>query len=79
MVKIKVIDGVYWIDIPEENLFILCGCPADIIKHLMKKGNIDQARTQLFKIYNWFSEGFDTADLIEAKKIYDKLSLEKTL
>jgi len=40
MIKIKVINGVYWLDIPEANLFILCGCPADIIKHLMKKGFI---------------------------------------
>jgi hypothetical protein len=24
--------------------------------------------------YNWFTEGFDTADLIEAKRLLDELS-----
>jgi len=27
----------------------------------------------LADIYNWFSEGFDTADLIDAKALLDKL------
>jgi hypothetical protein len=26
------------------------------------------------KIYNWFSEGFDTADLKQAKALLDELS-----
>lgn len=30
----KVSTGVYWLQIPEENLYILCGCPADVVKHL---------------------------------------------
>ena len=38
MEKVKVTDGVYWVDIPEANLYILCGCPADSIKHLMRRG-----------------------------------------
>ncbi len=38
--KIKVSSGVYWIGIPEANLFVLCGCPADSVKHLMKRGLI---------------------------------------
>jgi len=36
----KVIDGCYMVDIEEAELHILCGAPADIIKHLMKYGMI---------------------------------------
>jgi hemerythrin len=31
---LKVCAGVYWLQIPEANLYILCGCPADVVKHL---------------------------------------------
>ena len=31
---------MYWVEIPEADLFILCGCPADGVKHLMKLGLI---------------------------------------
>jgi class 3 adenylate cyclase len=34
----------------------------------------DDARTILSKIYNWFTEGFDTADLKDAKALLDELS-----
>ncbi len=37
---LNVTEGVYWIDISEANLRILCGSPADIVKHLFKKGLI---------------------------------------
>ncbi len=40
--KIKVINGVYWVEIKEVNLFILCGCPADTVKHLKKRGLIEE-------------------------------------
>jgi predicted ATPase len=33
----------------------------------------DEARTMLAEIYNWFTEGFDTADLIDAKALLDEL------
>jgi hypothetical protein len=33
----------------------------------------DEARTMLANIYNWFTEGFDTADLIDAKALLDRL------
>ena len=36
----KVINGVHFIEIPQENLYILCGSPADVVKHLMKRGLI---------------------------------------
>ena len=37
---IQVADGIHWVAIPEADLRILCGCPADSVKHLMKKGLI---------------------------------------
>lgn len=36
--KIDILSGVYWIEIKEVNLRILCGSPADSVKHLIKKG-----------------------------------------
>jgi hemerythrin len=36
MQKQRVTNGVYWVEIPEADLFVLCGCPADIVKHLTK-------------------------------------------
>jgi tetratricopeptide (TPR) repeat protein len=40
---------------------------------LASQGRRDEARTMLAQIYNWFTEGFDTADLIDAKAILDEL------
>ena len=40
MQKLRVTNGVYWVEIPEADLYILCGCPADAVKHLMKMGLI---------------------------------------
>ena len=40
MKKVKVTNGVYWVEIPEADLYIQCGCPADSVKHLMKSGQI---------------------------------------
>ena len=34
----------------------------------------DEARAMLAEIYNWFTEGFDTADLKEAKALLDDLN-----
>lgn len=39
--KIKVATGFYIVEIPEAALSILCGCPADAVKHLKKKGLIE--------------------------------------
>jgi predicted ATPase len=33
----------------------------------------DEARTMLSQIYNWFTEGFETADLKDAKSLLDDL------
>ncbi|MBF0471487.1 MAG: cyclic nucleotide-binding protein, partial [Gammaproteobacteria bacterium] len=38
--KLEVIEGVYWIEIPEAELYILCACPADAVKHMMQRGVI---------------------------------------
>jgi hemerythrin len=41
----RVSAGVYWVQIPEAGLYILCGCPADVVKHLMLRGYIAEERT----------------------------------
>ena len=41
---------------------------------LDKQGKRDQARAILAEIYNWFTEGFDTADLKDAKALLDELT-----
>ena len=38
--KTKIASGVFWIEVPKANLYVLCGCPADSVKHLMKAGKI---------------------------------------
>lgn len=38
--KINITTGVFWIGIPDADLYILCGCPADVVKHLIKNGLI---------------------------------------
>jgi predicted ATPase len=40
---------------------------------LQRQGRRDEARTMLADIYGWFTEGFDTADLTEAKALLDEL------
>jgi class 3 adenylate cyclase/tetratricopeptide (TPR) repeat protein len=41
---------------------------------LAKQGKRAEARTMLTEIYGWFTEGFDTRDLKEAKSLLDELS-----
>jgi predicted ATPase len=38
-----------------------------------KQGKRDEARAMLEDIYDWFTEGFDTADLKDAKSLLDGL------
>lgn len=38
--KIRVSKGIYWVGIPAAQLGVLCACPADSVKHLMKMGLI---------------------------------------
>ena len=37
-------------------------------------GERDEARDLLAPVYGWFTEGFDTLDLKEAKKLLDELA-----
>jgi hypothetical protein len=39
-----------------------------------QQGKEHEARDRLAKIYNWFTEGFDTKDLQEAKAVLQELS-----
>ncbi len=41
---------------------------------LEKQGRRDEARAMLAEIYGWFTEGFDTADLKDAKALLDELA-----
>ena len=39
-----------------------------------QQGKTAEAHQMLSEIYNWFTEGFDTKDLQEAKKLLEELS-----
>jgi predicted ATPase len=41
---------------------------------LAKEGRRDEASAMLAEIYNWFTEGFDLADLKDAETLLDELS-----
>jgi len=38
-----------------------------------RQGKRDAARQLLAEVYNWFTEGFDTADLQEAKALLEEM------
>ena len=61
----------------ETRQFTKCGSlrDADSLAQLLAeltKG--DESRAMLADIYNWFTEGFDTADLKDAKALLDELN-----
>jgi predicted ATPase len=39
-----------------------------------QQGRVDEARQTLAEIYGWFTEGFDTPDLREARRLLEELS-----
>jgi predicted ATPase len=39
-----------------------------------QQGKKDDARQMLAEVYNWFTEGFDTKDLQEAKALLEELT-----
>ncbi len=45
-----------------------------LARFLDKQGRRDEARRMLAVIYGWFTEGFDTADLKDAKALLEELS-----
>jgi len=38
--KIPVSTGILWVEVPSADVCILCGCPEDAVKHLLRKGLI---------------------------------------
>ena len=44
-----------------------------LAKFWQKQGKSEEARALLEPIYNWFTEGFDTPDLVDAKLLLDDL------
>jgi len=40
------------------------------------QGKLQQARELLAPVYRWFTEGFDTAALKDAKALLDKLNVK---
>ena len=50
------------------------GVLVQAIIYWQRQGKDAAARTLLAPIYGWFTEGFDTADLREAKGLLDALS-----
>ena len=47
---------------------------ASLARLLRDTDRRDEARAMLAKIYGWFTEGFDTADLKDAKRLLDELN-----
>jgi len=47
---------------------------ARLARLLDREGRRNEARAMLAEIYNWFTEGFDTADLKDAKALLDELA-----
>jgi hypothetical protein len=50
---------------------------AEAISHTARhetRAMLDTTRTMLSEIYSWFTEGFDTVDLKEAKALLEDLS-----
>jgi class 3 adenylate cyclase/tetratricopeptide (TPR) repeat protein len=45
-----------------------------LARMLVSNSRPEEARSMLTDIYNWFTEGFDTADLKDAKALLDELS-----
>ncbi len=48
--------------------------PASLASLWQSHGRATEARDLLTPVYGWFTEGFDTADLKEAKSLLDELS-----
>jgi predicted ATPase len=50
------------------------GATTSLARLLAKQDRRDQARTMLADIYGWFTEGFDTAGLKDARALLDELA-----
>ena len=45
-----------------------------LVRLWQRQGKRNQARKLLTPVYGWFTEGFDTADLLDAKVLLDELA-----
>ena len=50
-----------------------CGQSTSLARLWRDQGKRDEARDLLAPVYGWFTEGFDTLDLKEAKNLLDEL------
>ena len=48
--------------------------PLNLARLWIDQGKVQQARELLVPVYGWFTEGFDTRDLKEAKALLDFLA-----
>ena len=48
--------------------------PPDLSLRRRDQGKVKQARELLAPVYGWFTEGFDTCDLKEAKALLEELA-----
>ena len=55
--------------------FLFLGSSASVLARLWRsQGKVPQARELLVLVYGWFTEGFDTLDLKEAKALLEELA-----
>ena len=47
--------------------------PGALARPWRDQGKVQQARELLARVYGWFTEGFDTRDLKEAKELLEEL------
>jgi adenylate cyclase len=43
----------------------------------LRQGKKDEARQLLSEVYGWFTEGFDTADLKEARELLEAVTSDQ--
>jgi hypothetical protein len=53
---------------------MICAASATARHEVRDQGNQQKARDLLTPIYGWFTEGFDTLDLKQAKTLLDELA-----
>jgi predicted ATPase len=65
------------VELAEERAFLLKLRAATSLARLWRdQGKVQQARELLAPVYGWFTEGFDTRDLKEAKALLDVVEHE---
>ena len=42
LLTVRVAPGIFWLQVPEAGLSVLCGCPGEVVKHLMLHGLIQK-------------------------------------